>query len=105
MRIIVTGGAGFIGMNVIKRLLAEGHEVWSVDNYDSGTKDNHVKGAIYHTQDIQKENFWNGNMLSWLTQVEFDLCFHLAALSRIQPSFQNHMKTYEVNTLATGYVA
>lgn len=105
MRILVTGGAGFIGTNLIKRLLTEGHEVWSVDNYDSGTKDNHIEGAIYHTQDIERENFWNGNILSWLTQMEFDVCFHLAALSRIQPSFQNPMKTYEVNTQATGYIA
>lgn len=105
MRILVTGGAGFIGTNLIKRLLTEGHEVWSVDNYDSGTKDNHIEGAIYHTQDIERENFWNGSILSWLTQLEFDVCFHLAALSRIQPSFQNPMKTYEVNTQATGYIA
>ena len=105
MRILVTGGAGFIGTNLIKRLVSEGHEVWSIDNYDSGTKDNHVEGAIYHTQDIERENFWNGSILSWLTQMEFDVCFHLAALSRIQPSFQDPMKTYKVNTEATGYIA
>ena len=105
MKILVTGGAGFIGTNLIKRLISEGHEVWSIDNYDSGTKDNHVEGAIYHTQDIQRENFWNGSILSWLTQMEFDVCFHLAALSRIQPSFQNPLRTYKVNTEATGYIA
>ena len=105
MKIVVTGGAGFIGTNLIKRLISEGHEVWSIDNYDSGTKDNHVEGAIYHTQDIQRENFWNGSILSWLTQMEFDVCFHLAALSRIQPSFQDPLRTYKVNTEATGYIA
>lgn len=105
MKILVTGGAGFIGTNLIKRLISEGHEVWSIDNYDSGTKDNHVEGAIYHTQDIQRENFWNGSILSWLTQMEFDVCFHLAALSRIQPSFQDPLRTYKVNTEATGYIA
>jgi UDP-glucose 4-epimerase len=105
MRILVTGGAGFIGTNLIKRLVSEGHEVWSIDNYDSGTKDNHVERAIYHTQDIERENFWNGNILSWLTQMEFDICFHLAALSRIQPSFQDPLRTYKVNTEATGYIA
>jgi UDP-glucose 4-epimerase len=105
MKILVTGGAGFIGTNLIKRLISEGHEVWSIDNYDSGTKDNHVEGAIYHTQDIQRENFWNGSILSWLTQMEFDVCFHLAALSRIQPSFQDPLRTYKVNTAATGYIA
>ena len=105
MKILVTGGAGFIGTNLIKRLVSEGHEVWSIDNYDSGTKDNHVEGAIYHKQDIQRENFWNGSILSWLTQMEFDICFHLAALSRIQPSFQDPLRTYKVNTEATGYIA
>ena len=52
MRILVTGGAGFIGMNLVKRLISEGHEVWSIDNYDTGTKENHIKGAIYHEHDI-----------------------------------------------------
>ena len=36
MRILVTGGAGFVGTNLIKRLLKDGHEVLSVDNYSTG---------------------------------------------------------------------
>ena len=71
-RILVTGGAGFIGMNLVKRLMSEGHEVWSIDNYDTGTKENHIEGAIYHEQDIQKENFWNKHSQSWLKEIDFD---------------------------------
>ena len=38
MRIIVTGGVGFIGTNLIKRLLKDGHKVVSLDNYSTGKK-------------------------------------------------------------------
>lgn len=40
MRVLVTGGAGFIGSHLCRRLLAEGHDVLSVDNYYTGTRDN-----------------------------------------------------------------
>ena len=36
MRVLVTGGAGFVGTNLIKRLLKDGHEVIAVDNYSTG---------------------------------------------------------------------
>ena len=38
MRVLVTGGAGFVGTNLIKRLLKDGYEVVSIDNYSSGFK-------------------------------------------------------------------
>ena len=43
MRILVTGGAGFVGTNLIKDLLKKGHEVISVDNYSTGKTENEVK--------------------------------------------------------------
>ena len=39
MKILVTGGAGFIGTNLIKKLLTENHQVESIDNYDSGLRE------------------------------------------------------------------
>ena len=51
MRILVTGGAGFIGSNLINRLVKEGHDVHSLDNYDSGKEENHIEGATYHDYD------------------------------------------------------
>ena len=47
MKIMVTGGAGFIGANLIERLVKEGHEVVSLDNYDSGLEENHIDGVKY----------------------------------------------------------
>jgi len=97
MKILVTGGAGFIGTNLIKRLLTEGHEVHSLDNYDSGLVENHIEGCNYISGDIEQIEYWRGD--------KFDLCYHLAALSRIQPSFENPLETFRVNTTATLSVA
>ena len=49
MRILVTGGAGFIGTNLIKRLLEEGHKVHSLDDYSTGSKKNHQRGGAHVT--------------------------------------------------------
>ena len=89
MKILVTGGAGFVGTNLIKRLLKEGHQVTSLDNYDSGTIENHQEGCSYHNFDIKKIK-WFGS--------EYDIVYHLADLSRIQPSFDNPKETFKVNT-------
>lgn len=55
--ILVTGGAGFVGSNLCKRLHDEGHTVYSLDNYFTGSKDNHHEGVTYiegDTRDIEK---------------------------------------------------
>lgn len=95
MKILVTGGAGFIGTNLIINLLKEGHEVTSIDNYDSGFKSNHQKGCKYLEKDI-KDIFD--------IKERFDLIFHLAGLSRIQPSFKNPLSTFFANSQGTQYV-
>jgi UDP-glucose 4-epimerase len=79
MKALVTGGAGFIGTNLIKRLLKEGYEVISVDNYKTEFEHNHVKGCEYLNMDIR-----NIHDYSWLHP---NIVFHLAAIARIQPSF------------------
>jgi UDP-glucose 4-epimerase len=93
MNILVTGGAGFIGTNLIKRLLSEGHHVVSLDNYDSGLRENEQPGVNYIDGDI--------NNISNLGLTDIHLCYHLAALSRIQPSFTNPTETFRVNTKGT----
>ena len=62
MKALVTGGAGFIGTNLIKRLLKDGHEVTAVDNYSTGFKHNHQDGCDYHDIDLRKEKFWSLNI-------------------------------------------
>jgi len=92
MNILVTGGAGFIGTNLIKRLLKEGHRVTSIDNYDSGLESNHLANVVYKNDDV--------NNIGRMPR-DFDKIFHLAALSRIQPSFNDPEETFRVNTLGT----
>ena len=54
MKILVTGGAGFIGSNLIELLLRNPKfEIHSLDNYDSGTKQNEIEGCNYHVGDIE----------------------------------------------------
>jgi len=95
MKILVTGGVGFIGTNLIKRLLKDGHDVSSLDNYTTGLKSNEVDGCSYFVGDVQNMSTMDMN---------FDVVFHLAAIARIQPSFErpedyidtNFNGTYEV---------
>ena len=92
MKILVTGGAGFIGSNLVKRLLNEGHEVQSLDNYSTGTVENEVEGCKY----------WHGD-ISTIDSIDkdYDLIFHLAAQSRVQPSFKNPTETFRINVKGT----
>jgi len=93
MRVLVTGGAGFIGTNLIKRLLKDKNQVWSFDNYSTGFRSNHIKGANYGNIDITK------SFTNWVEKV--DVIFHLAALPRIKPSFENPKEVIDVNVKGT----
>lgn len=94
MKVLVTGGAGFVGTNLIKQLLEDGHTVISIDNYSTGLKSNHQEGCVYIEGDIRK--------FDW--PFEVDVVFHMAAVARIQPSFErpddyittNFNGTYEI---------
>ena len=97
MKILVTGGNGFIGSNLIKKLLKEGHEVVSLDDLSTGLKEYEVEGCTYVYGDIENLLYWKGE--------SFDLCYHLAALARIQPSFDDPMETFRVDTQGVLVVA
>ena len=93
MKVLVTGGAGFVGTNLIKRLLEEGHEVVSIDNYSTGLESNHQKGVEYLNYDIR-----NISSYDWIKP---EFVFHMAAIARIQPSFEKPQEYFEVNALGT----
>lgn len=90
MRILVTGGNGFVGSNLIKKLIDEGHTVTSLDDLSTGLKEYEIQGCDYVYGDIDLLSTFNGKL--------FDLCYHLAGLSRIQPSFEDPSETFRVNT-------
>jgi UDP-glucose 4-epimerase len=94
-KILVTGGVGFIGSNLIKELIRQGHILISLDNYSTGSKKNEIDGVKYINDDISNINQLDGN---------FDLCFHLAAQSRVQPSFSNPEESLRVNVNGTSSV-
>lgn len=99
MKALVTGGAGFVGTNLIKRLVSEGHEVMSVDNYSTGSRKNHILGVKYINQDI------SFRYMDWSVYDDFDVVFHMAAIARIQPSFENPMDYFKTNANGTMYIA
>lgn len=53
MRVLITGGAGFIGSHVAERLLERGHEVCVVDNLSTGRRRNVPEGTVFYEQDIR----------------------------------------------------
>ena len=92
-KVLVTGGAGFIGTNLIKQLLKKDVQVVSIDNYSTGNKLNEIPGVKYLNIDIEK--------IIKIREADFDICFHLAAQSRVQPSFDNPQESVRVNIIGT----
>lgn len=95
--ILVTGGCGFIGGHTVDSLVNLGHNVTVVDDMSAPENDifHFNSGASYYHFDIATE----GHKLSQLGQ--FDVIYHLAARSRIQPTFNNRSEATQVNTIGT----
>ncbi len=94
--ILVTGGAGFVGSNLIARLLGQGHRVISLDNYFAGTREAHVEGAEYregHTKDIAS-----------LVPEKLDLIYHLGEYSRVEQSVLEPELVHDLNVVGTAAV-
>ena len=97
MKILITGGAGFVGTNLIKRLLENNHELISIDNYNTGLKSNHQEGCEYLEHDIINIHDYGF--------IKPDLVFHMAAIARIQPSFNDPIKYFKANANGTMQLA
>ena len=100
MKSLVTGGAGFIGSNLVETLLGIGHTVVCVDNESS---------------DAHDKPYWNNNSINIRGDIRdytlmssamegVDYVFHLAAEARIQPAIENPINAVSVNDLGTATV-
>ena len=97
---LVTGGAGFIGSNLVERLVLDGHDVTVIDN----------ESSLVH-----EKFYWNDKCLNVNADIRdfalierhfkgIDYVFHLAAQSRIQPSINSPLETISTNVMGTANV-
>jgi UDP-glucose 4-epimerase len=99
LKTLVTGGAGFIGSNIVEKLLSTGHDVTVIDNESSGASEkfywnSNAKNFKFDITDSESQNLYNG----------IDVVFHVAAEARIQPAIINPILAVKTNVLGTACV-
>lgn len=95
MKIIVTGGAGFIGSHVVDAYIAAGHSVAVIDDLSKGTKKNLNPKATFYKADIRN----TGKIADIIRKEKPDVINHHAAIAAVTAN--NPMETYEVNVMGT----
>ena len=98
MRYIVTGGAGFIGNSIVKKLVARGDDVTVIDNLNTGKEEN-LKSVIDKITFL-KDSILNRELLEKQSQ-NIDGIFHQAALASVQDSFSKLDEYHDVNVNGT----
>ncbi len=95
MKVLITGGAGFIGSNLTDKLIDLGHSVVVIDNLSTGKLDNINPKAEFINKCLTnlEEDFLIGKGI--------EIVFHLAALARVQPSIKDPINFNEHNVTAT----
>ncbi len=95
MKVLVTGGAGFLGSYVCERLLAEGNEIYCIDNLSSGNYENikHLQGTGFH--------FIKDDVLDMKEFPKVGFIFHMASLASPDYYQKEPVKTIEINTIGT----
>lgn len=102
MKILITGGAGFIGRWVVKKLLEQNQKIFVLDNISNGSisnleefrNDNNLKGIIQ--EDIREEKIVDN-----LFKNNFDICIHLAASINVQDSIDNPEDVFSSDVVGT----
>jgi len=93
MRIVVTGGAGFIGSHLVDRLVELGYEVVVVDNLSSGRREFVNPSAEFHIRDLKD--------YSWGVGIKGDVVFHFAANPEVRLSTTEPIVHFNENVVAT----
>ena len=96
MKIIVTGGAGFIGSHLAESLLNDGHELLIFDNFLTGKKDNLSFDGNFR---LVEDDFGSEDSLALIKNFDPEVCFHLAAQSSVVVSVQDPVLDFEHNIL------
>ncbi|HHW36023.1 MAG TPA: SDR family NAD(P)-dependent oxidoreductase [Bacillales bacterium] len=104
MNILLTGGAGFIGRAVAKRLIEDDHKVWILDDLSNGQERNIAEFrnqlADFIIGDIKDEALL-GKLFD---EVKFDICYHLGASINVQDSIDDPRTTFNNDTIGTFYI-
>ena len=108
MRIVVTGGAGFIGSHLVEKLLAAGHEVIILDDfndfYDPQIKHANVAGFARDVTVCQVDLRDSDSVRTAFDREKIDAIVHLAARAGVRPSIQSPRLYYHTNVVGTLYL-
>jgi len=103
MRVLVTGGAGFIGSTLVDRLLAEGHRVDVVDDLSTGSLANlaEARAQAGHALTVHQLDIRSGELVEVMARRQPEVVFHLAAQADVRVSVERPVFDAEVNVLGT----
>lgn len=102
MKVLVTGGAGFIGRWVVKKLLEDKHEVWVLDDLSNGRRENLNEFAGHNgLKGFQIGDIKDREVLAGLFGNRFDICYHLAASINVQDSIDDPRTTFNNDVVGT----
>jgi UDP-glucose 4-epimerase len=93
---LVTGNAGFIGSAISNKLLAMGHQVYGIDNLNTGYRKNISDKVIFIEGDFSKDE-----VISQLNKIRFDAIFHIGGQSSGEISYEDPEYDLNTNTLST----
>ena len=80
--ILITGGAGFVGSQLAKKLYQNGNSIYVLDNYFTGEKNNHIKGVVYKKGETK-------DIFQYYKNIPIDYIYHLGEYSRVEQSFED----------------
>ena len=93
-KVLLTGGAGFVGSHVAEAYLARGDQVWIVDDLSTGAAENVPEGAVFHEMDVAEPR-----LRDLVCDVGFDLVNHHAAQVDIRESVADPVRHVRINVV------
>lgn len=105
-RILLTGGAGFIGRWVTKELLEQGHDIWVLDDLSNGQESNLADFRNHaNFKQFIEGSILNEQLLADLfNEHQFTICYHLGASINVQDSIDDPRTTFNNDTIGTFYI-